>query len=160
MPNAVAFSGSFLIGPGFTVGTGTLVAPSAVVLGPLPAFPMLAALPEDGPTAGWTAWLIVLVPLVGFVGAVLAQRRFPTTRFEEGAVRGLAGGVVAGVVFAVLASLAGGAVGPGRMQDVAPYAFDVLLHAVTAFGIGALLGGLAMTWWQRRSMLVDVTLDD
>ena len=25
-----------------------------------------------------------------------------------------------------------------------------LLHAVTAFGIGGLLGGLAITWWQRR----------
>jgi len=26
----------------------------------------------------------------------------------------------------------------------------VLVHAVTAFGIGGLVGGLAMTWWQRR----------
>ena len=59
-----------------------------------------------------------------------------------------------------MTSLAGGAVGPGRMRDVAPYSFDVLLHAVTAFGVGGLLGGLAVTWWQRRTMPVEVTLDD
>ncbi len=48
--------------------------------------------------------------------------------------------------------LAGGAVGPGRMTDVGPLAGAVLVHAVTAFGIGGLLGGLVATWWQRRSL--------
>jgi hypothetical protein len=28
---------------------------------------------------------------------------------------------------------------------------DSLVHAVTAFGIGGLLGGLAMTFWDRRT---------
>ena len=60
--------------------------------------------------------------------------------------------MLAGVVFGLLALLAGGAVGPGRMTDVGPLAFSVLVHAITAFGIGGLLGGLAMTWWQRRGM--------
>ena len=27
----------------------------------------------------------------------------------------------------------------------------MLVHAITAFGIGGLVGGLAMTWWQRRA---------
>jgi hypothetical protein len=58
--------------------------------------------------------------------------------------------MLAGAGFAVLALLAGGAVGPGRMSDVGPLAFPVLLHAIAAFGIGGLVGGLAMTWWQRR----------
>jgi Flp pilus assembly protein CpaB len=30
-------------------------------------------------------------------------------------------------------------------------ASDVLVHAIAAFGLGGLLGGLAMTWWQRRA---------
>ncbi len=159
VPNAVAFSGSYLLGPGFAVGTGTLVAPGAVVLGPLPSFPMLAALPDDGPTAGWTPWLIALAPLVAFVGVLLVQRRTPTARYDEGASRGCAGGVVAGLGFGFLAALSGGAVGPDRMADVGPFAFEAMLHAVTSFGIGGLLGGLAMTWWQRRSMPVEITLD-
>lgn len=160
VPNAVAFSGSYLLGPGFSVGTGTLVAPSAVVLGPLPLVPVLAALPDDGPSASWTAWLIVLPPLVAFVAVLLAQRLNPTTRYDEGATRGCAGGVLAGLGFGLFAALAGGAVGPGRMRDVAPYAFDSMLHAVTSFGIGGLLGGLAITWWQRRSMQIEIQLDE
>ena len=159
LPNSVLFSGSYLIGPGFTVGTGTLVSPGVVALGPLPAFPVLAALPDDGPTPGWTGWLLLLPPLVALAAAAWSQRRWPTTYYVEGAVRGLAGGLAAAVGFALLAGIAGGAVGPGRMADVAPLAFQVLLHALTSFGLGGLLGGLAMTWWQRRTMPVEVSLD-
>ena len=151
VPNAVAWSGAYLLGPGFTVGAGTLVTPNAVALGPLPMFPMLAALPDNGDTPGWTPWLVALPVLVGIVGAAWAQRRHPTTRWEEGALRGCAGGVLAGIGFGILAALAGGAVGPGRLREVGPLAFDVLVHAITAFGIGGLLGGLAMVLWARRT---------
>ena len=88
-------------------------------------------------------------PLVAALAAARAQRRTPTLRWEEGALRGCVGGVLAGLLLGVLAAVAGGAVGPGRMRDVGPDALDVLVHAVTAFGLGGLLGGLAMTWWQR-----------
>jgi hypothetical protein len=27
------------------------------------------------------------------------------------------------------------------------------VHAITAFGVGGLVGGLVMTWWQRRHAL-------
>lgn len=151
VPNAVAWSGSYLLGPGFTVGTGTLVTSNAVVLGPLPMFPMLAALPDDGQTPGWTAYLVAVPVLVGALGAAWAQRRHPTTRWDEGALRGCASGVFAGVAFGFLTAIAGGAVGPGRMQDVGPFAFDALVHAITAFGIGGLLGGLAATYLARRT---------
>ncbi len=151
VPNAVLFSGSYLLGPGFAVGVGTVVSPAEVTLGALPVFPLLAALPDSGATPGWTAWLVALPPLVAAVGAVRAQRRRPTLRYEEGALHGCAGGMLAGLAFALLVSLAGGRAGPGRMTDVGPDVFPVLLHAVTAFGIGGLLGGLAITWWQRRT---------
>jgi len=151
VPNAAAFSGSYLLGPGFAVGTHTLVSPTLVVLGPLPMFPLLAALPDEGPTPGWTVAVVALPVLVAAYAAVQSQRRLPTLRWDEGAVRGCAGGVAAGVLFGVLASLAGGAVGPGRMQHVGPFSFDVLVHAITAFGVGGLVGGLAVTWWQRRA---------
>ena len=38
------------------------------------------------------------------------------------------------------------------MTDVGPLAGAVLVHAVTAFGIGGLIGGLVATWWQRRRL--------
>ena len=152
VPNAAIFSGSYLLGPGFTVGTHTIVSPAVVTVGALPMFPLLAALPDTGPTPAWTSGLVVVAPLVAAVGAMRAQRAHPTYRWEEGALHGCGGGMLAGALFGLLAVLAGGAAGPGRMTDVGPLAFSVLVHAITAFGIGGLLGGLAMTWWQRRSL--------
>ncbi len=150
VPNATLFSASYLLGPGFTVGAQTLVSPTVVVTGALPAFPLLAALPDAGEVPAWTVWLIAVPPLSAALGAALAQRRRPTVRWEEGALRGCAGGVVAGLLLGWLAGLAGGAVGPGRMRFVEPLASDVLVHAITSLGIGGLVGGLAMTCWQRH----------
>uniref|UniRef100_UPI002B26A03A cell division protein PerM n=1 Tax=Nocardioides sp. TaxID=35761 RepID=UPI002B26A03A len=133
--------------------------PSVVVLGPLPSFPMLAALPDEGAVPGWTVWLMLLPPLVAAVAVVLHQRRAPVFGYTDAALRGCAGGILAGLVLGLIASVAGGSVGPGRMRDVAPYAFDTALHAVTSFGIGGLLGALAITWWQRRSMPVEIELE-
>ncbi len=152
VPNAVAFSGSYLLGPGFTVGTHTIVSPAVVTIGALPMFPLLAALPDTGPTPAWTAALIGVGPLVGALGAMRAQRHHPTYRWEEGALHGCGGGMLAGAVFGFLALLSGGSVGPGRMSDVGPLVGAVLVHGVTAFGIGGLLGGLLATWWQRRRL--------
>ena len=151
LPNATVFAGSYLLGPGFAVGAQTLVSPTVVLTGPLPAFPLLAALPDSGPTPAWTVWLVGVPAVVAALAAARAQRRRPTLRWDRGALRGCLGGVAAGVVLALLAVLAGGAVGPGRMQVVGPQPGDVLVHAVTSFGIGGLVGGLAMTWWQRRA---------
>lgn len=150
MPNATVFAGSYLLGPGFAVGAGTLVSPHLVVLGPLPLFPLLAALPDAGPVPGWTGWVVAVPVLVAAGGAAHAQCRAPTLRWTVSLVHGGAGGVAAGVVFGLLAALAGGAVGPGRMRTVGPPAFDVLAAAVTALGVGGLLGGLVTTWWLRR----------
>jgi hypothetical protein len=158
-PNAVLFSGSFLLGPGFAVGGATVVSPGLVVLGPLPLLPLLAALPGAGTTAGWVASLVAVPPVVAALATAWWQRRRPTLRWDHGALRGCGGGIVAGVAFAVLASVAGGVAGPGRMRHVGPFVPDVLVHAITAFGVGGLVGGLAMTWWQRRRAARDGDLD-
>ncbi|HTW18121.1 MAG TPA: DUF6350 family protein [Nocardioides sp.] len=150
VPNAIVFSGAYLLGPGFTVGVGTLVSPSAVALGPLPMFPLLAALPDDGTPPAWTAYLMALPLLVAFAATMRSQRLAPTARWDEGIIRGLAGGVLAGLLFGLLAAVAGGAVGPGRMTDVGPLVLDTTVYAVTAFGLGGLLGGVLATWLQRR----------
>jgi hypothetical protein len=151
VPNAALFAGSYLLGPGFLVGTGTMVSPTLVSLGPVPMFPLLAALPDNGATPAWATYLIAVPPLVAAVAAARAQRRTPTLRWEEGALRGCVGGVTAGLLLGILAAVSGGAAGPGRMRDIGPDAMDVLVHAVTAFGLGGVVGGLAMTWWQRRA---------
>lgn len=149
LPNAALFSSAYLLGPGFTVGTGTTVTTSAVVLGPLPMFPLLAALPDQGVTPWWTDWLMLVPVVLAAVVAARVQRERPVLAWDRAAIRGCAGGITAGVVVAVLSVLAGGAVGPGRMADVGPAGFEVLLHAITSFGIGGLVGAVVVCWWQR-----------
>jgi hypothetical protein len=149
-PNAALLGSAYLLGPGFAVGTGTVVSPTAVVLGPVPAFPLLAALPAPGPGPAWaTGFVAVPVLLAAAVGA-LTVRRHPTTAYETGALRGLGAGVVGGVLVTVLVHLAGGSAGPGRMADVGAPFLDTLAAAVVALGIGSLLGAVLATWRTRR----------
>jgi hypothetical protein len=150
-PNAAVFSGSYLLGPGFAVGSHTLVTPTAVVLGPLPMFPLLAALPGVGATPRWEAALLALPPLVAAAAVFRALRRYPTTRWDEAALRGVGAGLACACAFALLALLAGGAVGPGRMADVGPFVLQVLLHGIVTFGLGGLVGAMLATWRHRRT---------
>jgi len=151
VPNATLFSGSYLLGPGFAVGAHTVVTPSGVTLGALPMFPLLAALPDNGPSPAWTLALLAVAPVVAAVAVHRALRRYPTTRWDEAAVRGAGAGLICAVAFALLAALSGGAVGPGRMADVGPFVFQVLLHGIATFGLGGLAGSLTATWWARRT---------
>jgi Family of unknown function (DUF6350) len=149
-PNAVLLTGSYLLGPGFAVGTGTVVSPGAVVLGPVPAFPLLAALPSPGTPPSWLAGLVAAPVLAAVASVVLVQRRYPTFSWESGALRGLLTGLAAGVLTTALVGLAGGAVGPGRMSDVGAGLLGVLVSATVAMGVGGLVSGVAATWWTRR----------
>lgn len=151
LPNASLFSGSFLLGPGFAVGGNTLVSPGAVVLGPLPLFALLAALPSAGASGPWLASLVWLPPLVAAAATMWRQRRHPAPSWLAAGLSGCGGGIAAAVAFAALASLSGGSAGPGRMRHVGPFVPDVLISSITAFGIGGLVGALVMTAWQRRT---------
>lgn len=156
LPHAVLFAGAFVLGPGFAVGTGTVVAPSGVVLGPLPLFPILSALPGEGvPHEAWGLGVAVAALLAAVVVA-RHQGEHPTLRWDEGALRGCAAGLLAALLYAAVLSLTSGAAGPGRLAEVGVPLLDVLVHAFTAFGLGGLVGGLVATAWQRhRSVPVE-----
>lgn len=150
VPNAILLTGSYLLGPGFAIGTGTVVSPTAVILGPVPAFPLLAALPADGATPFWTPGLMAIPALASALAAGLMVRRSPAPGYQGAAVRGLLAGIVGGLVLAVLIALAGGAVGPGRMGDVGADLAEVALAAAVTMGLGGVLGAVVATWWTRR----------
>lgn len=149
-PNAALLGSAYLLGPGFAVGTGTIVSPALVVLGPVPAFPLLAALPSVGPGPAWASGLVGVPVLLAGVAAAVVVRRHPAPAYEVGAGRGLASGVLGGVLVALLVQVAGGSVGPGRMADVGAWFADVLVAATVACGAGGLVGGVVATWWLRR----------
>ncbi len=156
-PNLSLLATTYLLGPGFAVGTGTVVSPSAVALGPVPAVPVLAALPPDGWAPGWTAAFLAVPVLVAGAGGYLAGRTLPTSSYQSAALRALAGGLVAAFVLAVAVSWAGGAIGPGRMTDLGAGWFGVLLAASRSLLPGALAGALVAAWLARRAGVPDAT---
>jgi hypothetical protein len=150
-PNAVLLGCAYLLGSGFAVGTGTLVAPGGVMLGPVPAVPLLAALPDPGPSPSWTLGLVGVPVVLGAAAGALAARAFPAPGLGVAAARGAAGGLLGAALLTALVVAAGGAVGPGRMADVGADLLPTLTAAVATTGPGVLVGGLAATLWQRRS---------
>lgn len=149
-PNAVLLGVSWLAGPGFAVGTGTSVTAGAVTLGTLPTFPLLAALPTAGGQPGWCLALLAVPPLMAAWAAGAAQRRYAVTAWDSAGLRGFAVGVGGAVVLTVLAALAGGPLGSGRLADLGVPVGDLLVALVGGMGVGGLVGGLAITAWQRR----------
>jgi len=149
-PNAALLGVSYLTGPGFAFGAGTTVSPTAVSLGVVPAFPLLAALPDEGPTPGLLAGALVVPAAAAAIGAATALRRRPPIAHDLAALRGAAAGFVGGVLVTVLVSLAGGPLGTGRMADVGAPTSEVLVFATGLMSLGGLLGALGQNWWRRR----------
>lgn len=149
-PNAALLSSSYLLGPGFAVGAGTMVSPAVVALGPVPAFPLLAALPPEGTPPAWTSALVATPVVAAVGGVVLMLRRRPAFTYESGAARGLGAGAGGGLLVTVLVVLAGGSVGPGRMAQVGAAPLDTLIAATVPMAVAGLVTGVAVTWWSRR----------
>jgi hypothetical protein len=122
IPNVIALTNSWLTGVGFAVGDGSMVSPLGTELGPLPAIPMLAALPVGSNSF---SIVFILVPLLCAFGATLlikshtADLRFSYASATSAAIAlGVAIGFVAAVEMWILADFSGGSIGPGRMSVV------------------------------------------
>jgi hypothetical protein len=89
------------------------------------------------------------------VAAFLVGRTLPTTSYQAAAGRGLGGGIAAGIVLTIAASWAGGSVGRGRMSEIGVALGETLLAAVVPFAVGAAVGALVATWWNRRHDALD-----
>lgn len=140
LPNLVIWTASYLVGPGFAIGTGSAVSPLGTLLGPIPAIPVLGALPSGD----WTyAFVGILVPvLAGFLAALVLRPRLVHAGIDGpwwlvGA--GLGMGVVGGVILGALAWAAAGSAGPGRLADVGSYWLPVGGWAALEIGAAAVL---------------------
>ncbi len=150
IPNAVIWAVAYTLGPGFAFGAGTVVAPTGSVLGPVPAFPMLAAIPSGGQPGGGPAWVPVAVLalpyLAGLFAGIVTVRIAPTPVMEAAPLWGFAAGTAAGVLVGLGAAFAGGPLGDGRLSAVGPSGFAVGLVAVLEIGVTAALAAAAANW--------------
>ncbi|HEY1135410.1 MAG TPA: DUF6350 family protein [Nocardioides sp.] len=151
VPNALVLASSYGLGGGFALGTGTVVAPSAVLLGQVPLFPLVAAVPDTA-LPSWAVSVLAVCPfLLAAVVVALVQHRRPVLRWDVALARGAGAGVVAALLVATVSALAGGAIGPGLMADVGPLVGDVAVRGLVAFTTGGVVAAGLMTWHQRRT---------
>lgn len=143
LPNLVIWLMSWLVGPGFAIGTGSAVSPIGTALGPLPGVPLFGVIPAHGYTFGLVG---VLVPLLaGFAAAALlrATRRAHVDGALALLLTALGIGVVAGIQLGLLAWWSSGALGPGRLHDVGPNPWLVGGFAAVEVAVAAIIGLLA-----------------
>ncbi|MFH0242733.1 DUF6350 family protein [Streptomyces sp. HK10] len=158
-PNAAVWGAAYGLGPGFTLGGGSAVRPAAVTgLPPLPDFPLLAAVPAEGPGTPVTWAAALPVPLAGGLLAAwcVARTAVPARggRAElDGRATVRAAALAAcgcGAAMAALAACAGGPLGTGALAHLGP---DWRLTGAAALGWTAVLGvpaALALRSWRLR----------
>lgn len=136
-PNVAVWSTAYLLGPGFAVGTDTVVRSSEVSVGLLPVLPVFAGLPE-GPLPTLGALLLVVPVVAGAVGGGLIARAVAGWWRRLLAIS--VAGAVAGAMLGLAAMVAGGALGDGQLAAVGPTALPVAVAATVTVTVGGLLG--------------------
>ncbi len=149
-PNAIVWTSSYLLGPGFAIGSGTLVSPASAHLGDVPGLPMLAGLPSSA--APWPAYALFLIPIgAGWLAGATLLRRLPRPpKLWMAALLGAGAGAVLGALLAAAAAVSGGSVTGGRLATIGPSAWQVGLLATLEVGTPAALSAVVLAWAAQR----------
>lgn len=118
LPDLVVWALAYVAGPGFAVGAGSHFTPANIVAGPLPALPLLGALPAPDAANDLTAWWPGALVLVGAIAGWWLHTRLPRGAWWHPLVACVAAAAVAALATGGLVALASGAAGPGRMTEV------------------------------------------
>ncbi|GAA0387568.1 hypothetical protein Acor_74040 [Acrocarpospora corrugata] len=155
--NAVIWGMAYIAGPGFAIGTGTLVAPTGVKLSTLPTLPLLGALPDSGAVPPWMMAVIAVPFAAGTVAGVVVARIAPTPSLEAAPLWGFVCGLSTGGVAGILAALSGGPLGGARLSAVGPSPWEVALSVTLEVGVAAgISAGLANWWMMSRSPVAPI----
>lgn len=151
LPNAAVWAAAYGLGPGFALGTGALATPLGLVGDPaVPPFPLLAALPPQGP-GGWPQWAAAAVPLLAAVALGRSVGRSTGTGpTRETALAALGAAWASGAAVAVLAGAAGGPLGSGRLLAFGPVWWQAGAAAVLWGVAVGLPTALTVRAWGRR----------
>ncbi|MYW68390.1 hypothetical protein GTY65_30590 [Streptomyces sp. SID8379] len=150
VPNAVIWGAAYALGPGVVLGAGQTVGPLGSSGGALlPAFPLLAAVPEAGPGTPFT-WAVAAVPVVAaatvawFVVGAESQTR---GRVAYGV---LTAAGLCGAAMACLAVVSGGALGVAALSAFGPAGWLTGVAAVVWIVGAGLPMALTVRWWRGR----------
>ncbi|MEW2523464.1 DUF6350 family protein [Streptomyces sp. NPDC047071] len=159
LPNAAVWGAAYGLGPGFVLGTGTVVGPLGAGAAPLlPEFPLLAAVPGAGGGSPFT-WAAGAVPVVagGAVGWFVAGAAAPAYGEREEAWPAgrtvlvvLGAAVGCGGACGVLAGAAGGAMGVGGLAEFGPVGWLTGVAAGAWVGVVGVPVALGVRGWRVR----------
>ncbi|WP_095756962.1 DUF6350 family protein [Streptomyces xinghaiensis] len=160
-PNAAVWAAAYGLGPGFTAGAGSTVTALATTGYPeLPRFPLLAALPAEGPGSPLT-WAAGAVPVAAGIAlgrrAALAAYRAraagrPVPAWWQTPLTALYGAVVCGLAMTLIAAVSGGTLGTGALARLGPDAWRTGAAAAAWTGALGLPTALVLHgWWLRKS---------
>jgi uncharacterized membrane protein YhaH (DUF805 family) len=157
-PNLAVWGAGYLVGPGFAIGVGTKISTATVTLGPVPAAPVLAAVPGR-PLPAWSGLILTVPLLAGMIaGWLLARRRLRAVDRGWWALLAPAAfaGPVAGAALALAAVASGGSLGDGRLAQVGagPWPLAVVTTAVVAVGALATAAAMKVLLVGRRNVHV------
>lgn len=152
-PTLLLWAGSYVLGAGFSVGTGTPLTPTTAALGLLPGIPLAGALPVVPPPNG--VLLLACGPLAGALAGVASCRKLgrlgvSSTLLTDAVGAGLAA-LASGLIWTAASWLARGDLGGGRLVDLGPRFPELLLYGTLPVAAGGVLAGLAYSALARRA---------
>jgi hypothetical protein len=139
IPNLVIYGATWFTGVGFSIGAGSLISPLGSQVGPLPAIPILGALPVGQLEFGMISIAVVL--LAAFIATLAIRKSADEIRFEFATAwtaaisLGLSIAFVTAVQMGLLALIASGSAGPGRLSQVGASPWLVALVVFVEVGV-------------------------
>ncbi|MET4058905.1 hypothetical protein ABIB35_000434 [Arthrobacter sp. UYP6] len=163
MPNFVGWALGWTSGAGFSLGTGSLISPLETTVGPLPAVPVLAALPAGG--AEYAVAVLILPVIAGFLAGWWFLRE-GENHFDEWLslkirarwftatvstlLLGAFVGLVSGILAAAAVLISGGSAGIGRFVDIGADPLWTGLWIAAEVAVGVVVGYAVGPWLERE----------
>jgi len=140
--NLVVWAAAWATGAGFGLGGDSVVVLLGGSVDAVPAFPIIAALPTGAGATWWNLLWLAWGVTAGAAAAWIVLRARPRARFDETALVGGLSGLVAGLVFWLVALLARGNLGVTRLVGLGPLVLETLVLVPTLLGLAGLVTGL------------------
>lgn len=136
-PIAIMWSVAYLLGAGIAIGPDAVLSPFMQAPAPanLPAFPLLAALPDSATPSAWA--LPILGVVAGIVAGLIVVRRGSFGALQRAGIVVLAS-VLAAIALAMAARLSFGSLGDVRLVGLGPSSESVALVS----GLLLIVGGV------------------
>lgn len=152
VPNLIAWSASWVLGAGVSIGAGSVIVPGHTSVGLLPAFPVLGIVPDPGVGSMHALWWLATGVVAGVVAAWIIVSARPRARFDETALVGGLAGVAAGLLVTLVCAMSGGALGVERLATIGARTPQLVVLAPTLMGLSGIVTGLVLglvRGWER-----------